>query len=117
MKEQLSFNMLDGNREAGWVGTHKNSETIGLKIADYSHQKSPADEINNPESNDVVDAKTRGADAFDQSAIDGMDFAMAMESLKFINEQALLPEGRKMMSQAHNEISPKQVMQLFGSST
>jgi hypothetical protein len=64
-------------------------------------------------SDDLFDSSIKGQKGFDESLIDGMDFAAALENLNFIKDQSSQSEGRFIMSNSHHSISPQKVMQLF----
>ncbi len=51
---------------------------------------------------------------YDEKEIEGMDMAMALDSLSFIKDMAGNPEGRSRMSNAHNKVDAQMVKQLFG---
>ena len=116
MKDHLNLNAA---AQAGnWAEVHRKSENEGLKIA----QNLPGDKDNTSlESNgtpgeidDVVDARMPGFTMYEDSTIDEMDFDKAMEHVNFITKQAMNSEGRQLMSRAHHDISPQQVVNLLG---
>ena len=63
---------------------------------------------------DMYDARFKGVELYDEAIIAGMDLSGASEYTRYIGEQSLLPEGRLMMSLAHNSIPVEQVAQMFG---
>lgn len=117
MKEHLNLNAV--SVKTGWVDTPQTQERLNAKISTTQNR----DELlpgSTKNENDVVVAEDRfersskGGFVFDDTAIDNMDFATAMEHVNFILAQANQPEGRILMSQAHHNIAPQQVMQMFG---
>jgi len=119
MKDHLNLNTL--SRPAGWIPGTKQSENMGLKIArDLSEQKKQAADIGSAEEtsgmDDVVDAQMARFPFLDNSVTEEMDFSMALEHINFITDQASTIDGRLMMSRAHRDISPNQVIQLLGAS-
>jgi hypothetical protein len=64
-------------------------------------------------TDDMYETRVKDIDRFDESYIEGMDFALALDYTKFIREQALQPEGRQVMELSHNPVTAQQVAQLF----
>jgi len=63
---------------------------------------------------DSYDTLFKNMEYYDESIIEGMNLENALEYTGYIKDQALVPEGRQMMSLAHNSISTQQVSQLLG---
>jgi hypothetical protein len=64
-------------------------------------------------SNKNEGLKTGEVDYYNEAVIKEMDFSKAIEYSKYITSQSLIPEGRQMMSFAHNYITPRQVSRMF----
>ena len=108
MKDHLNVGTI--TNPTGWMDNNRPSEVR----AKHPESKQEALEDTLLSNIDDLFAGTSSGVDFDESLIEGMDFNAALESLSFIRQQADTTEGRKMMGNAHREITAEKVMQLFG---
>lgn len=108
MKEHLNVNRIAN--PTGWMDNHKARES--REHHDIPRRETLSDTLLT--DTDDLFSGTVPLTEFDESSIEGMDFNAALESLNFIREQAGTVQGRRMMGQAHRQISPQKVMELFG---
>jgi len=105
MKEHLNLDSVTASK--GWVEPRQ-------KNIEASKKPDIKEDTLLTTDDDLFESQVRGRAEFDDSLIDDMDFDDVLDSLSFIRQQAGTQDGRRMMSMAHNTISPKQVVQLLG---
>ncbi len=108
MKEHFNSvnTMLDGSQKQGLFKVN-----YPLNSKD---RPSAADKINSTVPEDKYEPGLSTDPLYDEKEIEGMDMAMALDSLSFIKDMAGNAEGRSQMSNAHNTVDAQMVKQLFG---
>ena len=66
------------------------------------------------ETDDLFSGRLHVADGLADEVVDQMDLSAALDSINFIRDLGTKPEGRSMMSNAHKNVDPGEVIKLFG---
>lgn len=107
--------IFEGPKDLGLLSTaSRRTGNLPLPVDDTAKNITLYDEAFQLDPEAWYNSQMKNIQLYDQEAVAGMDYDMALESAQFVRNMAATAEGRSAMSQAHGQVSPQKVIQLFG---